>query len=266
MRERTQAEGGVSASGSSDLATSRPLFRLRAVPILVVIAIAFGLPPLAILIVRTLNRVIALLGYHETWAWVDWVHAAMLILALAAMPIVRVFVNADFCMRLPPGRAYILPAIGWGVFLSVIALIGDYVPELVARRAPVLDYPLATQTVVGWLSFQGIIVGPTEEIPYRSLLLGYLTAAMPGQVRFLNLRINGAGVVVALVFALGHLMNFGQEPIWGLLRQVLGAFVFSLFCAYWFEKSRSVLAPIVFHNVWDFTQTGLIYVTVAAWS
>jgi len=165
-----------------------------------------------------------------------------------------------------PGKGYVLPAIGLGVFVSVIALIGDYVPELVARRAPHLGYPLTTQNVVGWLTFQGIVVGPTEEIPYRSLLLGYLTAAMPGKVRFLNIRMNGAGVVVALVFGLGHLMNFGQMPFWGLIRQVLGAFVFSLSCAYWFERSRSVLAPIVFYNVWDFTQTASIYLMVAAWS
>jgi len=256
----------MSASDFSGIATSPPVFRLRAVPILLVIAIGFGLPPLAVLIVHAVNRVIALPGYQVTWVWVDWIHAMMLLLALAAMPIVRVFVNADFCLRWPPGKGYVLPAIGLGVSVSLIALIGDYAPELLAQRAPQLGYPLTTQNVVGWLTFQGIVVGPTEEIPYRSLHLGYLTAAMPGKIRFLNIGMNGAGVVVALVFGVGHLMNFGQEPFWGLIRQVLGAFVFSLFCAYWFEKSRSVLAPIVFHNVWDFTQTSLIYLMVAAWS
>ena len=256
----------MSTSTSSEMAMSAAVFRLRVVPILVVIGSGFGLPPLAVYIVQTANRFIALPGYHLTWAWVDWVHGVMLILALAAMPIVRLFVNADFCLRLPPGKSYVLPAIFWGAILSLIALIGDNAPDLMAHRAPQLGYPLTTQNVVGWLSFQGIVVGPTEEIPYRSLLLGYLTAAMPGQVNFRNFRMNGAGVVVALVFGLGHLLNFAQVPFWILLGQVLEAFVFSLICAYWFEKSRSVLAPIVFHNVWDFTQTGLSYLMVAALS
>jgi hypothetical protein len=77
MQERIQTEGGISASDSSDVATAPPVFHLRAVPILVVIAIGFGLPPLAVLIVHTVNRVIALPGHHVTWVWVDWVHGVM---------------------------------------------------------------------------------------------------------------------------------------------------------------------------------------------
>jgi membrane protease YdiL (CAAX protease family) len=263
MQER-EAQAKPSTTGAP--VTVVPAFRLRTVPILVVVAICFGLPPLAILIVRTVNRLIALPGYHVTWVWVDWVHGVMLLLALAAMPVVRVFVNADFCMRLPQQKSYLWPAIVWGAVLGLISMIGGHWSDLFAHRAPELGYPLTRQNVAGWLSFQGIVVGPTEEIPYRSLLLGYLTAAMPGQVRFLNWRMNGAGVVVALVFGLGHLMNFERETIWALTVQVLEAFAFSLFCAYWFEKSRSVLAPIICHNVTDFTETGLIYLMVAAWS
>ena len=103
----------MSASDFSVIATSPPVFRLRAVPILLVIAIGFGLPPLAVLIVHAVNRVIALPGYHVTWVWVDWVHAVMFLLALGVMPIVRVFVNADFCLRWPRRRGTSCPPLVW---------------------------------------------------------------------------------------------------------------------------------------------------------
>jgi|ERR1700722_8084050 len=113
MRGRTKTKTMMRASDPSATAPSPPVFRLRAVPILLVIAIGFGLPPLAVLIVHAVNRVIALPGYQVTWVWVDWAHAVMLLLALAAMPIVRVLVNTDFCLRWPPGRGTSCPPSVW---------------------------------------------------------------------------------------------------------------------------------------------------------
>ena len=47
----------------------------------------------------------------------------------------------------------------------------DYAPELLACAHPVLNCPLTTYNVTGWLFFEGVYVGPTEEIPFLALLV-----------------------------------------------------------------------------------------------
>ena len=74
---------------------------------------------------------------------------------------------------------------------------------------------------------------------------------MPGKLRFGRFSINGAGVVVALLFALAHLQTFWVEnPVDALIQQGY-AFMLGVLYAYWLEKSRSIIAPILAHNCSD---------------
>ena len=50
------------------------------------------------------------------------------------------------------------------------------------------------------------------------------------------------------------------------LGQQFYAFALGVLYAYWFEKSRSLWAPIVGHNVGDLTEYALIFAMVAMWS
>jgi hypothetical protein len=130
------------------------------------------------------------------------------------------------------------------------------------HRTPQLDYRLSTANVVGWLGFEGIYVGPTEEIPFRALLVTYLAATMPGRVRLFNFEMNWAGIIVAVIFALLHANNFNTR-LWPLaLGQQIYAFVLGVAYAYWLEKSRSVVAPAIGHNVGDVTEYAILFAWV----
>ncbi|MDE2464941.1 MAG: CPBP family intramembrane metalloprotease [Alphaproteobacteria bacterium] len=105
-------------------------------------------------------------------------------------------------------------------------------------------------------------MGPTEEIPFRALLVTYLAVTMPGKLRLGRFSMNWAGILVAVIFALLHAESFFSGP-WSLaLAQQVYAFVLGVLYAYWLEKSGSVLAPIVGHNLSDLTETLL----VVAWA
>jgi membrane protease YdiL (CAAX protease family) len=140
--------------------------------------------------------------------------------------------------------------------------IVGYAPQLLAHKAPELDYPLTARNIFGWLTFEGVYVGPTEEIPFRALLVTYLTKTMPpGRARLGSYEMNQAGVVVAVIFALAHAGSFLTSP-WPLaLGQQIYAFALGILYAYWLEKSGSVVAPIVGHNFGD----GIAYVLLFLW-
>ena len=135
----------------------------------------------------------------------------------------------------------------------------DYAPQLLARTTPALGYPLTTPQVLGWLFFEGVYVGPTEEIPFRALLVTFLAATMPGRVRFGRFEMNRAGVIVALIFALLHSTSFLTGPWPVALGQQMYAFALGVLYAYWLEKSQSVVAPIIGHNVSDVVEYALVF-------
>jgi hypothetical protein len=88
---------------------------------------------------------------------------------------------------------------------------------------------------------------------------------MPGKVRLWGYEMNGAGVVVAAIFALAHFGSYFSDPWWAATGQTVYAFALGVLYAYWLEKSGSVLAPIVGHNVSDVTEYALLFLMVAFW-
>jgi hypothetical protein len=190
-------------------------------------------------------------------------HGFQLVFALIWIGVLRRIVPADYGLHWPRGPTYLRPAILWGVFFGFLMNAVGFAPELWAGRAPVLDYRLSAGNVAGWLGFEGLYVGPTEEIPFRALMVTYLASTMRGQIaRVGRYSMNQAGVIVALMFALSHATSFWTVP-WPLaLGQQLYAFALGVLYAYWLEKSGSVLAPAVGHNVSDGTSYCLMFLWV----
>jgi len=242
-------------------------FRFRPLPILVVILLGLGLVTLSVALAETLSRHLGFPSSHgPLLPWLYSQHALQTLLALIAIFVVKRFFRFDAGLRWPPAKTYVGPAVLWGAFFGVLMTVVDYAPELIAHHAPKLDYQLTTPNVVGWLAFEGIYVGPTEEILFRSLLVGYLIAAMPGKLRLGRYDMSWAGIIVAVVFALAHITTFINSPGWAAAGQQVYAFALGVLYAYWFEKSRSVIAPIVGHNVSDVTEYAILFTLVALWN
>ena len=171
------------------------------------------------------------------------------------------FVPADYGLHWPRGKTYIWSAIWWGVFFGVLMTVVDYAPQLLTHAKPDPGFPLTSYNIWGWIFFEGVYVGPTEEIPFRALLVTYLATTMPGKLHIGRFNMNWAGIIVAVIFALLHATSFDTRHWPEALGQQLYAFALGVFYAYWLEKSKSVVAPIVGHNVGDVVE----YIILFAW-
>lgn len=74
---------------------------------------------------------------------------------------------------------------------------------------------------------------------------------------------NWAGVIAALIFALLHANNFSLRGWPEALGQQVYAFALGVLYAYWLEKSKSVVAPIIGHNVSDVVEYAILFLWVA---
>ncbi|HWA90146.1 MAG TPA: CPBP family intramembrane glutamic endopeptidase [Rhizomicrobium sp.] len=244
-----------------------PAFRLKFLPILTVLLLGLGLPWIAAEIVDYARHYSHLVpGIADQLGWLYAQHGMQFVLALIAIAIVKRMVPADYGLHMPEDKSYVGWAVLWGLFFGVLMTAVDYAPNLIEHTAPKLGYPPTTGNVLGWLGFEGVYVGPTEEVLFRSLLATYLAATMPGKVRLGRYSMNGAGVVVAAIFALAHFGSFFDEAWEIALAQQFYAFALGVLYAYWLEKSRSILAPVVGHNVGDFVEQALLFLMVAYWA
>jgi uncharacterized protein len=241
---------------------SAPRLRLRALPLLVVIALGVGIPYLAAYLALFSNKIFGTPSPRgPTLPWMYMQHSLQFLIALIAIAVAKRYVPADYGLHWPRQKTYILPAVLWGTLFGLIMTLVDYAPHLITHLKPDPGFPLTPTSVAGWLFFEGVYVGPTEEIPFRALLVTYLATTMPGRLRLGRFEMNWAGVIAALIFALLHASNFNLRA-WPLaLGQQLYAFALGVLYAYWLEKSRSVVAPIVAHNVSD----GVEYMLMLLW-
>ncbi len=87
-------------------------------------------------------------------------------------------------------------------------------------------------------------VGFWEELAFRGVLLRSLSKGI-GEI--------GASIVLSLIFAVSHSANPGADLI-GFLNVFLAGLLFSLM----YIKTKSLLMPILFHSLWNFSEQFLL--------
>jgi membrane protease YdiL (CAAX protease family) len=230
----------------------------RPVPVLVTLLLGLGIPIVAGILAALLSRLIPIPPPKIVLLpWLYLQHAFQLLLSLVAIMLIKRHVPADYGLHLPRGRSYAGPALLLGAVFGIIMLLVDFAPNIMSGHPPALGYKLTPQHVAGWLLFAGIYVGPTEETLFRGLLVTYLATVMPGRVRWGRWDVSVGGIVVAVVFALAHVTSFWTEPLEAAIGQQIYAIALGILYAYFLEKSRSLLAPMLAHNASDFVETAL---------
>jgi membrane protease YdiL (CAAX protease family) len=192
-------------------------------------------------------------------------HAVMVGVALLLIAILNKGRFGEYGLQWPKRKAYAWAAVAWGAFFGVLMTVVDYLPEIVKHRPPPDHLALTAASLAGWLGVEFIYVGPTEEIPFRGLMLTYLMQRTSGRVRLGKYEMHVAGVILAVLFALAHLSSFWQGRFWMALGQQIYAFALGILYAYWREKSGSLWAPILGHNFSDGVEYSLMFLMTWLW-
>src|SRR5258706_6484085 len=211
-----------------------PAFQMRPGPILVVISLILVFRFLPSLVIDFFSDFVRLPVHGAKLPFYFADHAVMLLMALGLISLARLRSQTDYALHMLRGRSYVATAIVLSALLGIAMAAVDYAPYISRQIAPPLDYAFSGVNVAGWMIYQGLYAGPTEEIPFRALLVTYLAPTMPGVVGYRRLSMNGAGVVVAAIFAFVTAMTaFLASPFLVAFAQVSYGLPFGLFTAYW---------------------------------
>lgn len=154
-----------------------PRFRLKPIAIVVTVLLGLGLPfsaaYCAVSVARLLHFPLTP-GFNLRWLYVQ--HGFQSGLALVAIAILKAWpIPPDYGLHWPRGKTYIGAAILWGTVFAVVMTAVDNVPQIIAHARPQNPgFPLSPANVRGWTLFEGVYVGPTEEIPLRQWPLALL--------------------------------------------------------------------------------------------
>jgi uncharacterized protein len=265
----------VVIANSEATSTTKPYLVGSEASLFSVSALRLGLRPIlatigfGVLIVVPGGYLVVVLTEHMTKTETVWLlmanHVVMLLTALVLIAWFSKRNFSEYGLEWPKFEHYVRPALLWGAGFGLIMTVVDHFPEILRHIPPADNLSLMPRSIGPWLVFEWIFVGPTEEIPFRGLLLTFLTERSSGRIRFWNYEMHVAGVILALLFALAHLTSFWGENFWIALGQQIYAFALGMLYAYWREKSGSLLAPAVGHNVGDGVEYVLTVLMTWAW-
>jgi hypothetical protein len=270
-----QDAGVPSAEKSKDTpapartAAVAPSFRieglhLRILPLFWVVLAIIALQVFAAVAVDELAHYIPMPGRLH-YKWMSDAYDGLGLVAVVSLIILALrWRPADFGLDLPKGKWYLVSAVAGGILLGVVAASLEFQGKLVSQIAPhwQVRFPSATN-IAGLIAVQGLVVGPSQELFLRGLLSTYLRKRVLGQISLGRFELSVASFLVALFVALSYVLNFVAYSSLLTTGTILYIFVSGLLFAYWFEKSKSLLAPVVGHSLAGVVEYGLIFLLLA---
>jgi uncharacterized protein len=224
---------------------------------------------LGLLVVLPAGLIFLLITEHTTDPEMAWLgianHVVAVLIAVALIAWISRGKLSVYGLQWPKQSHYVPAALSWGAAFGLVTTVVDYFPRILRHIPPLDNLALTPQSIGAWLFFMGFVVGPTEEVPFRGLLQTYLMQRTSGRVRLWKYDMHVAGVVLALLFAFAHLTSFWTETMSMAIAQQIYAFAIGIVYAYWREKSGSLLAPIIGHNVGDGVEYVLIFLMTWLW-
>lgn len=147
------------------------------------------------------------------------------------------------------------------LFFLVYTLIG-YGITIAAGGFQPFRFAINATNVWGYLGFQLFLSGPSEEFIFRAFCIGMIALLVPG--RILKGKVSVANLIAAIVFGLAHVgIQFTPFHLSYSLFQVIYAFALGLIYGDCYEKTKSVLYPMMLHSISNVIAVGsTILVTI----
>ena len=135
----------------------------------------------------------------------------------------------------------------WLILQSIIGVLTMFF----GNASAAFQFPLTARNFGGYFAFQILLSGTSEEVLFRALVIAPILlfgkrAGLPDKTTALL-----AGGIATLIFMFAH-FTITFDPLrvinFNLLQQ-LTVFTFGSFYAFLFTKTRSLLGPILAHNL-----------------
>lgn len=199
---------------------------------------------------------------YNSFAHISIHHAVQMIIAIIAVIVLSRLLKLDFYFKLGDTRKGIkYVALYTGAFIVISVAVHIFM--LAFGQLPKYDFPLDTRNILGTLGFQLLLSGPAEEIIYRALPVTLLVYAFGRSIPIKG-NITLEVILTSFLFAIAHI-NWSLNPFTFEINivGVLYAFVLGCIQGIAYQKSKSILYPMLMHSLSNVLMVGTGYLFAA---
>jgi len=142
------------------------------------------------------------------------------------------------------------------MFFFMIYTVGAFGSMILMGGFQPFQYPLTGLNITGYLGFQLLLSGPSEELIFRAFAITIFAFLITD--KRLNKHISYANLFAAIIFGLAHVyIRFSPFEVSYTVFQVVYAMVLGYFYGDCYEKSKSVIYPMIMHSFTNVVMIGL---------
>ena len=189
------------------------------------------------------------------YAWISVRHliqALIILIFIAILNIVKPLKYGFGWGNKEVGKKYV---VSFTIIFGAGSLV-SHVLTILTGSFQQFPYPLTASNILGQLSFQLLLSGPSEELIFRAFAITMLGIVIKN--RWFNGKASAANIIAAVIFGLAH-MSFSFAPFGVVYNpfQVVMAIVLGLFYGDCYEKTKSIYYPMMMHSISNIMMVGL---------
>ncbi len=238
-----------------DVTRDRGIIRnniLKTVVLFVALGVSILFPKMAFILADYFGEVFEYKQFSVKWDFVHHIIQMILALGVMILPFWRKsLVDWGFNNReKKKNKAIIIKfTLGFLVFYT----FGEIIYLWLSGWPSVMNFNINEFNVWGKIIFAFTMPGLSEEVLFRALIMGILFLGWQKSITIGKLIIPYAGIIAAILFAISH-VGFTLIPFeiyYYNITQLVVAFILGVFYSYIYVDTKSLLAPIIIHNLWD---------------
>ena len=186
---------------------------------------------------------------ESSWIISDLVHLPQLLIPFLLILYITRGKPSEYGFNLnedPPtfshSRMFLIGAC-FGLFMIVKPVIQVFTSSSVG-----VPEPVTLVNVLGYMSFQWIIVGLSEETMFRGLIQTYLMKNLCGEIVILGNTLHLGTLFSAFFWGGFHIINVINMPLGAALLTVAVTTPIGLIMGYVYQRTGSLLSTILVHN------------------
>ncbi len=187
--------------------------------------------------------------------WISIHHIVQALIVLLIIVVMMRIININFHLGLGDKkegmkylRKFIMVFTGYTIVAFIIIIL--------TNSFELFQYPLTARNITGHLGFQLLLSGPSEELIFRAFAISAFAFLVTD--KRLNKHFSYAVIFASIIFGVAHMrFSFFPFSVSYSTFQVVFAIVLGYFYGDCYEKSKSVLYPVLMHSYSNVLMVGL---------
>ena len=189
------------------------------------------------------------LRMESSWIFADLVHVPQFLIPFIIILYITKGRPSHYGFNLkedPPEfthKRMLIIGLCFGLLMSI-----KYITQIVSGSPVDIPQPVTPTNILGYMTFQWIIVGLSEETMFRGLIQTYLMENLEGEIKIAGHGLHTGTVIAALFWGGFHIINALNMPLSSAVFTVVITTPIGLIMGYAYQRTGSLLTTTLVHN------------------